>query len=179
LADKRPAPPSHYAIVEEWKKWLLSEFRDIDKPECFACGKPARSTTKTLDPKKLWNTCNLEKAHIVPFSLKGGNEPDNFFLLCSACHKLAPTTIFKEDLLTWASNQSEVKRKFERLMEEMKVFLPDDKERDEFANWYVTLSDEEIHQLLRSRKNEFSTHSTTLPASTMVAMLVRIWKAQR
>ena len=50
---------------------------DSDEPECFVCG-------TSMD--------RLERAHIVPASLGGRDEPSNYVPLCPRCHRNAPNT---------------------------------------------------------------------------------------
>ena len=47
----------------------------------------------------------LEKCHIVPHSLGGGNEPSNYYLLCCACHTESPDTSIPSIFFKWLRNK--------------------------------------------------------------------------
>lgn len=59
----RPSPPSRRVIAMAWQ----------EDEGCFICGLK-----------------RVERAHIVPYSLGGSNEPTNYALLCSMHHEDAP-----------------------------------------------------------------------------------------
>ena len=79
---------------------------DWGEPECFACRKLVAPVLDDKDYeqwledeeglKKIWNhretRRNLERAHIIPHSLGGNENPDNMFLLCKECHEESPDT---------------------------------------------------------------------------------------
>jgi len=50
---------------------------------------------------------NTERAHMTPESLGGGNDPDNFVLLCARCHEEAPD-VSKEAMLGWLEREHSV-----------------------------------------------------------------------
>jgi hypothetical protein len=76
------------AIVESWNK----DPKEV--AHCFACGYTGIS-------EKSWRNANLSKAHVVPFSLGGSNDPSNFVLLCWVCHQINPETPSREHYLRW------------------------------------------------------------------------------
>jgi hypothetical protein len=88
MSAKRPGAPSFKAIAQAWNK----DLEDI--AHCFACGYTGTGKTS-------WGSANLSKAHVVPFSLGGSNDPNNFVLLCWVCHQINPETPSREHYLTW------------------------------------------------------------------------------
>lgn len=62
-----------------------------DFPCCFACG-------REFDVNSLGS---LQKAHIIPHSMGGSEEPDNMLLLCPVCHRNSPDTTTKESMISW------------------------------------------------------------------------------
>ncbi|GAA5344467.1 HNH endonuclease [Planifilum fimeticola] len=172
---KRSSSPSKAAIVDAWKDWL--EW-DLDEPRCFACDKPAYSDYRGNNYRKRWEQAHLEKAHIIPHALSGPNTPDNYFLLCSECHRLAPTTAYREDFLKWAKAQNYITRRLETIRSELNTFLSDPKEQEQFFKWSSHLSYDDLKDMLSKHKDLFTTHGSSMPASTFVAMLVRIWREQ-
>lgn len=80
---------THKQIVEYWfEKLKDSEFNidwsNADK-ECWCCGHNTR----------------LQRAHIIPDSLGGTDEPGNLILLCGRCHSVAPNVIDPEIMWDW------------------------------------------------------------------------------
>lgn len=88
MSQRRPVPPSVVAIVESWNKDLK------EVAHCFACGYTGTGKTS-------WRQANLIKAHVVPFSLGGSNDPSNFVLLCCVCHYINPETPSRAHYLRW------------------------------------------------------------------------------
>ena len=88
MSQRRPVPPSAVAIVESWNKDLK------EVAHCFACGYTGTGKTS-------WRHATLIKAHVVPFSLGGSNDPSNFVLLCCVCHYINPETPSRADYLRW------------------------------------------------------------------------------
>ena len=137
---KRSSSPSKAAIVDAWKDWL--EW-DLDEPRCFACDKPAYSNYRGNNYRKRWEQAHLEKAHIIPHALSGPNTPDNYFLLCSECHRLAPTTAYREDFLKWAKAQNYITRDWKQLGLNSTPSYPTPKNRNSFSNGvhiYLTMT---------------------------------------
>ena len=61
---------------------------------CWNCGRNCQSKTH---PKKI----RLERCHIVPASLGGGDIPSNYVLLCYECHLEAPDCINPKYIWEW------------------------------------------------------------------------------
>ena len=57
-------------IFDHWR-WKLGLEWD-DKDICWGCG---------------FKTEYLQRCHIIPHSLNGVDEPNNYVLLCKQCHK--------------------------------------------------------------------------------------------
>jgi len=82
--------------AEGKKRKVSVDICDWGEPSCWACGyykHPDDYSYKPTDknPYACWDRAKfLEKAHIVPFALTGDDSPENFVLLCSACHAKNP-----------------------------------------------------------------------------------------
>ena len=82
--------------------------RDWGEPECWACRKEVPEydyDNIDQDLSKVWKNKNvvhfLNKSHIVPHALGGGENPENMFLLCEECHKDSPDTKYKDQFFKW------------------------------------------------------------------------------
>ena len=102
---------------EKYFDTSIEVVRDWGEPECFACRKFVKQITE--DPKyedwlqdesdeglkAIWGHKDtkhvLERAHIIPFSLGGSENPDNLFLLCKDCHKDSPDTNNPKNFFRW------------------------------------------------------------------------------
>lgn len=175
VTKKRPAPPKRSAIVDAWKDWLGERWIDWGEPVCFACRKPA-PFKESDDYRKRWDSTSLERAHLIPHALDGPNTPDNFFLLCRTCHREAPTTIYKEDMIRWVEKRKfYVNREIEEFWDALHIFLEPD-EFEAFARWAAPRGEELVKQIFERMDEEFGTHDTYVPKSTYAAMMVRIWR---
>lgn len=80
----RGTHPSHLRIAEANSELLKRISGGLSVSEaaktCWACGK-----TSSRDSVG-W----LERAHVISAAAGGTNTPDNFFLLCSVCHREQP-----------------------------------------------------------------------------------------
>ena len=104
--------PSKGAIFRAWKSWLDENCIDWGEPCCWACGefwwgRYDRSVELESDLDKVWENAPLERCHIVPRALGGTDDPENLFLLCTACHDHAPNTTSREGFLQWVKSQEE------------------------------------------------------------------------
>jgi len=98
---KRPTPPSHKKIIdyymktENYENFLGWEVFDniaecsLGEIFCWSCGVNCSKINR------------LERAHIIPHSLGGGNEPSNYMLLCSDCHIESPDTEIPDIFFNW------------------------------------------------------------------------------
>ncbi|MEG0527424.1 MAG: HNH endonuclease [Longicatena sp.] len=110
--------PSHLQIVNYWiDKYITPSFEisseykcgyepiinDLGKPKCWACGflnvhiydnPKYRKLLESRNQPRVWNLPEsqsiLQRAHIVPKMLNGGNDVSNYFLLCKHCHQESP-----------------------------------------------------------------------------------------
>jgi hypothetical protein len=48
----------------------------------------------------------LERCHVIPNSLDGIDEPQNYVLLCNHCHQEAPNVANKDYMMEWICNTS-------------------------------------------------------------------------
>lgn len=91
--------PSVRSINSYWLHRGLPEgvtpVYDAGEPSCFACG--------WHDDDKL--TFGLERAHVIPRSVGGGDDPENLALLCSKCHKEAPDTLDADWFWRWVAKR--------------------------------------------------------------------------
>lgn len=99
--------PTVKAILDYWesavyetKKETLSFCFDREEPTCFAChdGHNGKYDCKGI---KGWTDARLQRAHIIPDSLNGSNDPSNFVMLCKSCHKQNPHVKNREVYIRW------------------------------------------------------------------------------
>lgn len=79
-------------IVKVWKDSELSivpEWSDAERL-CWRCG----------DPPEVCGRSNLDRAHLVPHSLGGTDDPTNMVLLCEDCHHWGPNFIDPKFMLS-------------------------------------------------------------------------------
>lgn len=76
-------------IVKYWSKYIDESDISVDQTEsashCWRCG--CRK--------------NLERCHIIPYSLGGLDEPKNLVLLCKRCHSEGPNVTDVEIMWDW------------------------------------------------------------------------------
>lgn len=82
-----------------------------------------------------------------------------------------PTTVYREDFLKWSEAQNHITRRLEAIKSELNTFLSDPEEQEQFFKWDLQFSHVDLKDML---KNLFTTHGSSIPKSTFVAMLVRI-----
>ena len=99
----RPTPPSKQRIADYWaeteRPW--GKPVDHDDPACFACGFFNSIDSKSTRWKEWNKTKGLEKAHIIPWALKNGNEVHDYVLLCTQCHLRAPNLGTADLMFEW------------------------------------------------------------------------------
>jgi hypothetical protein len=87
---------------------------------------------------RCWACCglaNLERAHIVAIAHGGGNEPENFFLLCWVCHREQPDGAPPDVQLKWlASHESQIARTSRTMMPIMAWIARSVTDADELQN---------------------------------------------
>jgi HNH endonuclease len=75
---------------------------DAGEPDCFACGTWGRYDAKAWGREHTWERgVTLERAHVVPRSLDGSDDPENIVLLCHECHLAAPDTAEPQYMWQW------------------------------------------------------------------------------
>jgi hypothetical protein len=110
---------------------------------CWACG------------LTFWDAkgCSPEKAHVVADAHGGSNKPDNFFLLCSTCHREQPDGASYSVQVSWlVSKENWMGRTFKDLkpvMEAIRNLGGDDKTLSKFVEW-IHEDQERFHRLLAS-----------------------------
>lgn len=96
---RKPPPPlkviatPHVALIQG----LPNAVVEAPTQYCWGCG---------IGPG------GMERAHIRPYSAGGDASPENFFLLCSACHRTQPDTVDPETQIDWLRS---VPHHFDRL----------------------------------------------------------------
>ena len=118
--DKTRNPPSVVKIIKYWmdnnifedepSSWFNPAI-DVGEPSCFGCGLWTDNwDIKHKDNRRnTWQKCwkgateglGLERAHVIPYSLGGSDEPSNFVMLCAECHADAPNVNNREYFLRW------------------------------------------------------------------------------
>lgn len=104
--DEDISGATYITVVSDWAE-----------ARCWGCGKPAVSEKQEdaiyekcdkendFDYKMFWNNDKIkskfERAHIIPKSLGGSNEPSNLFLLCPECHHYSPDTTNPANFYRW------------------------------------------------------------------------------
>jgi len=176
-------PPTKVSIVDYWiqnAEDLGLEEIDFANPNCFACGQlPSQAlgyaANKTNTPKGLkWSEkTRLQKAHVVPRSLGGNNEPSNFLLLCDICHKECPDIKDRELVLRWVKNRPNYFIRFNRDIDEAFVQLGYPNWRDiEFFNdptrFRNSLTKGEV-----GWTKEWTTHGAKMSVATIAAVMVK------
>ena len=124
MSQNRKSPPSGNKIAAYWYDRLLDKHDDgtyycknldIGEPACQACG--GYDTGKLEETN--WDMAGLEKAHIIPWSDGGSDDPSNFLMLCRHCHYDFDNEIYINDMKDfikvskWLENR--VKQKGEKV----------------------------------------------------------------
>jgi hypothetical protein len=103
MSQNRKSPPSGKKIAEYWYDRLLDKHDDgtyycnnldIGEPACQGCGGWSSNSTKPSS----WDHHGFEKAHIIPWSDGGSNDPSNFLMLCRHCHFDFDNEIYINDM---------------------------------------------------------------------------------
>ena len=87
--EKRKNPPSINQIYEFWYEKIPETSLGVDwvdgKERCWRCGYKRA----------------LQRCHILPKSLAGSNDVNNFVLLCKSCHEEAPNSKNPQKIWHW------------------------------------------------------------------------------
>lgn len=76
------------ALLKKIGDYAFETILETDGDACYACGK----------------ACRVQRAHIIPDSLGGSEEPDNLFLLCIPCHQANPDTTYTDMFYSFIRN---------------------------------------------------------------------------
>lgn len=176
--------PSKAEIVSHWKDRLrdLDIFIDWSEPSCWACGfrygrryDVAALSAGWERALRCWERVPLQRCHIVPRSLGGGDHPSNLFLMCRECHDLAPNTAIKDIFFEWVRAQSHYKREQMKYADAFRAFGVDEAsqpdvlrvmQRDDFSAWV-----EGKYGLHRPQSN-YAPLSSRMTPSTMIGLAV-------
>lgn len=146
MAAKRTSKTKHQQIIDYWSSRVYEEELSIDFSEanerCWRCGYKSR----------------LEKCHIVPHSLGGKDEPNNYVLLCKLCHEENPNVSNPKIMWDWLkAHKTDFYDTYWTLrgMEEYKFIYGKSLEQ-EFEQ--LGIKQEEASLLLRNKMNEASWH---------------------
>jgi len=140
-SELRKGTASVIDIVEYWsktpvelngKKYWLNPAIDIGEPACFACGfyEPEWGVDyeTIFDWMKAWGVASkkLQRSHIIPVALGGGNDPSNLVMLCKRCNTNNPHTKDRDWYLNWLINaKNQQFEEINKVIEEAKKFLGD------------------------------------------------------
>jgi hypothetical protein len=143
--------PSRAAIAAYWStvpvKWNDGTTHPMEHNDegCWACG---------------WDVdaCGtLERAHLVPRSLGGSDEPSNLVLLCRSCHRKAPNTDDAQYMLDWVRGYADREAaRFEETAREIQRLLIERNGREraeELAERVMLHRREEFSRLLATRSS--------------------------
>lgn len=197
MDKKRKALPSVGKIFDYWKdKHEITGFCFIDwgEPSCPSCGNPIHNIEfenkekylkylKRGEFEKLWNTCvGLERHHIIPYSMGGGDNLDNLFLLCEQCHVLAPMTKNPVIFFNWLKvpkphSRSEVNK---RQAEELSKYIDTNftqSEQKKIREVMSCLTCQDLHNLLKSKMSDIELHfdrskGAHLSVSTLTGLII-------
>jgi hypothetical protein len=130
---------------------------DGGEPDCFACGAWGRYDAEAWGREHTWGRgVTLERAHVVPRSLGGSDEPENIVLLCHECHLAAPDTAEARYMWQWLAA-------YPRTGSQYNLFLaPDFREAvqtytgpgEEGLKALVTFSDDQLKVLAKKLPKE-------------------------
>ena len=82
--------------------WIRITEEFPDEVVCWGCGMPPYHMGQHRTIRAIWNQDRLlQKAHIRPKSQKGGDQPENLFLLCPQCHAESPDTVSPRNFYAW------------------------------------------------------------------------------
>jgi hypothetical protein len=118
---------------------------------------------------------NLQRCHIIPASLGGSNEPDNFVLLCSRCHSLAPNINNPDVMWEWLKEPGCAKFSLYNSYDTVKALEMYEKE---FGNSFFedAFKQDDFMNRLRDGFKNISVHAGRLNASTLYYLMVSLRK---
>lgn len=136
---KRLNPPSREKILNTWwnQPWidgkdLLAQKTngklslDSQTDRCWCC---RQLEDWWLDSKgKIDQSRNIsiECCHVIPHSLGGANNPLNFVLMCSDCHRKSPDIKDNTSIFKWMEGEYDKRQKYhQEFIEGMQVFFPE------------------------------------------------------
>jgi hypothetical protein len=96
----KPKMPSVAAIVQYWQSQKAQIAVDWKKAAdyCWRCGKQLIRGTAERNSE---DNAFRHRAHIIPRSLGGSDEPSNIIILCRHCHVLAPDVVDPQFMWNW------------------------------------------------------------------------------
>lgn len=175
-------------IPDKWRlaqHWLTSPehtvfapmLEDLTAPCCFACGWFSEHWTKAT-PQASWKRATLERAHIIPSSRGGSDDPSNVILLCAPCHRDSPDWPDPSEMACWIAQRPE---RGSKELEEMGDWLKALQQVPEFMSVIADLEanpdipDEvavqKIVDMLWESTRKGGTHVTEISSGTKVAIL--------
>jgi len=116
---------------------------------------PAR--TEAWGREHTWERgVTLERAHVIPRSLGGSDEPENIVLLCYECHLAAPDTVEARYMWQWLAAHPRTGSQYNLF------FAPDFREAlktytgpgKEFFKALATFSDDEVKKIADNTSRE-------------------------
>ena len=138
-------------------------------PACFACGFSGTDDHDAVADWQLWNHARLERCHLVPSALGGGDEPSNLVLLCTRCHHDAPNVADPKYMLDWVARRepwlSHHLELFARAIDRAQLR----ETMGAFSRAQITASSQILSEL---RRTWTSTHGLHFTESTLEAAIV-------
>lgn len=146
MVTKRTSKTKHQQIIDHWSSKVYEGELSIDFSEanerCWRCGYKSK----------------LEKCHIVPHSLGGKDEPNNYVLLCKLCHEENPNVRNQKIMWDWLkAHKADFYDTYWTLrgMKEYKFIYGKSLEQ-EFQQ--LEIKQQEVSLLLKNKMNEASLH---------------------
>lgn len=103
--------PTRWRLAQHWasspeRETFAPMLEDLSEPCCFACGWHSERWAKAT-PRASWERATLERAHVVPSSRGGSDDPSNIILLCAPCHRDSPDWPDASEMARWVAQRAE------------------------------------------------------------------------
>lgn len=187
--DKAIRKDGTIVLINEMSKNDIPVVEDWGEPCCWCCGKFIHQVynlksydenIKTFDNlNKIWNCADvrrhLNRCHIIPFAKNGDESPENLFLMCEACHVMAPDTIIPKYFFNYVYN-----KRFNIMYDGVgrKEFFDLDRRLVELSKQYnkdyfsLVMDYNKFMKLMYEKANELAVcHNGKLGAETIAAIL--------
>jgi hypothetical protein len=174
--------PTKWQLAQHWytsaeRETFAPMLQDLAAPCCFACDWHSEHWAKAT-PKASWERATLERAHIVPRSLGGADDPSNVLLLCAPCHRDSPDWCDPSAMARWIAERPD------RASKEVEDFADWAKAAQQVPGFQDLLAEYEANpdlpddvavqrlvDMLWASTRLASTHNVSLSSGTKVAIL--------